>query len=411
MFSILDKIGGIFSKAFVISTMLPVFAVFLINVSLLYISNARFRGWMQTQKPNTAWDSVSTVGCAILLLVTVGFVLSAVTPYLREIMQGQHFPVGLTGLLTRKHALHAASLHTELNKLREDRRKFGEDSATWMGDVQSIAANGIQTSRPWREFDYWYANLQSLRERRLRACVLEYKDLSAMLVGLKSRAQTGDFPVSTKEVVREFADLVEYAIRRCETRAVELFTEIHRSYGSTPAPTRLGNQANALAAYSEIRYGFSLELAWARFQKVLLDSPSSKYNDLLSDVKSRLDAAVLLFWLILATSVIWSAALTTFSISLPLFLLASIGGWIACYSLYNVTASAHAAFAEVVRSIVDMYRFDLLKALNIQRPEGPIAEKVLWEKVRRRLEFGEEADIRYTPAPSTGIISSVPSPF
>jgi len=407
MFSILDKIGSIFSKAFVISTMLPVFAVFLINVSLLYISNARFRGWMQTQKPNTAWDSVSTLGCAILLLVTVGFVLSTVTPYLREWMEGQHFPLGLAGLLTRKHALHAASLRRELNQVREDRRKLGEDSPTWIRDVKSAAVIEAQGPNPSREFDVWYANLQSLRERRLRACVLEYTNLSSMLDELKSRAPTGDFPVSTKEVVREFADLVEYAIRRCETRAVELFTEIHRSYGSTPAPTRLGNQANALAAYSEVRYGFSLELAWGRFQKVLLDSPSSKYNELLSDVKSRLDAAVLLFWLLLATSVIWSAALTTFSISLPLFLFASIGGWIACYSLYNVTAGAHAAFAEVVRSIVDMYRFDLLKALNIQRPEGPIAEKILWEKVRRRLEFGEEADIRYTPAPPTGLMSGL----
>jgi hypothetical protein len=404
MFGLLDKLNGVFSKTFVVASLLPVLVASLLNATLLYLCNPAFRHWQQTPRTGTMdtlfnWSGIS------LVLVTVAYLAASATPVLTKMLEGRYLPGFVERGLVQRHVLKAALKRRKLKDLRADAVSLKETSRAWIDSFKHH-----QPATRWDKGDCWYKKLLSLREQRLQDEVLPYNELRDVFDGMPkvegSDATIGDpcldrDPLTGADIAGMFIDLTRYAIRRNLAEIVATFTYLHRAYGTTIAATRLGNQSNALAAYSEARYGFSLDIAWGRLKKVLLDSDSN-FNDVLEGAKAQMDAVVLLFWLILATTLTWSLALTIKSISLPLFLTVSIVGSIICSMLYSLAVGAHDAFADIVRSVVDLCRFKLLEALHLQLPEGPSSEHRLWESVRHRFEFNEDAEIRYVHGPSAG---------
>jgi hypothetical protein len=360
------------------------------------------------QQPITVIEAVRSGGGVTLVLLMLAYLLSSSTSYLRELMEGKHLGHWLAAKLTMKHVAQATKLRTALREVRRELRHLERDCPSWEANLRDARANAMKADHGSLcgivdSHEPWVATFQDLKGLRQQDDPFPYESLEIVALGLQKSVEK-TLPDHTEEIAEEFVELLHYAMRRNEARATELFAEIHRSYGITIAPTRLGNQNNALAVYPQIRYGFSLDLAWGRLQKILLDS-SSKYAGVLQDIKAQLDAVVLLAWLMLVTTLVWSVVLVTLSISLPLFLLVTVGGSTTCYALYNVTTTTHLAFADVVRSVVDFYRFDLLENLRLKAPDGPVAERRLWEKLRRKLEFGEDVDLQYVK--SGAVISSV----
>lgn len=402
MLALLDKLRGFFSQQFLIAALLPVFVVSSINGTLLYFCSEGFRRWLQPKSSTTVMDTLQTSGGVALALLMLAYLLSSSTAYLRELLEGRHLGRWLAGQLTIKHVRRADRLRADLRKLRNDLRKLERDCPTWEEDLRNARKKAEQapagslrcalgTAEPWQ------TKLDTLKDLRRRDCTFPFELLRDVALEMVTVVAT-TYPCATEDVAEEFVDLLQHARRRNEATATELFIDLHRSYGSTGAPTRLGNQSKALEAYPQIRYGFSLDLAWGKLQKILLDSKSA-YSEVLQNVKAQFDAAVLLTWLVLVTTVVWSLLLAAVSISLPLFLLIAAGGSLTSYALYQVTITAHAAFADIVRGVTDLYRFKLLDELHLKVPDGPLAERRLWEKLRRKLEFGEDADLRYTAAP------------
>ena len=151
-----------------------------------------------------------------------------------------------------------------------------------------------------------------------------------------------------------------------------------------------------MSAYGLVRYGFSLEIGWSRLQKVM--QKDTAQLDILQEVKSQFDAAIALFWMIAATTLFWSGRLL-FGYSVPLFLAVAIGGTLACNLLYRVAVSGYLSCGDLLRSCVDLYRFDLLTALHLPLPAGADAERKTWDLLRSQSEFGESVDVAYEHKP------------
>ncbi len=185
--------------------------------------------------------------------------------------------------------------------------------------------------------------------------------------------------------------ILAYAKRRAESETFQLFARRRLDFGDGPVlPTAAGNMAQAVASYARSRYGFSIDLLWSRLQAVM---PKEAYSTL-QDAKAELDSLIALWWLALGTAVGWwfvsalAGALTT-------FLIVAFAGPLVCALLSFLVLESYRGFHDLLRSAVDLNRFDLIKALHLRLPDGPVAERALWSSLAQQAEYGRELSVRY----------------
>src|SRR5258705_6634775 len=169
MGALVDKLQNLFSKHFIIGTFLPVFVTALLNAMLLYVTNDRARDWFRMHYPKGTLDAVLTTGTASLFLIVGAFILSSSTTYLREILEGRHYPRSLQGLLAQRHSLEMAALRRKLSDLRRDHERLAKYCGNWsailscqLRHAQRQPAGTLRVS--WDPQFVWPRELRELRE-------------------------------------------------------------------------------------------------------------------------------------------------------------------------------------------------------------------------------------------------------
>jgi hypothetical protein len=59
---------------------------------------------------------------------------------------------------------------------------------------------------------------------------------------------------------------------------------------------------------------------------------------------------------------------------------------------YRLACQSYTAFADLMRTSVDLYRFELLDSLNLSRPRDLSDEKKLWERIAQSIGFENTSD-------------------
>jgi len=174
-------------------------------------------------------------------------------------------------------------------------------------------------------------------------------------------------------------------------------------------PTQMGNVAAALEAYPFDRYGIGLSALWPRLVPILPEEVRLR----IEDATTSLDFTVLISLLSLAAAV-GAAGIAlygpprdrAFEVAIPLAL--ALAGWL----FYRLAISATRALGVQVQATVDLFRLDLLDALEIERPSTPEQEKAIWTELRH---FIAQADlpahhVRFKQAPERKEAPSDPPP-
>jgi hypothetical protein len=159
----------------------------------------------------------------------------------------------------------------------------------------------------------------------------------------------------------------------------------------------MGNIAESVRGYARSRYAMNLDPFWSRLQKILIDD--DKFYSMLVDAKTQLDFMISLFWVTVSFTSIWTIELLVLRRSVRLFLLVVIGGPILSILWYRIALQNYRAFADICRTSVDLYRFQLLDLLHVKRPLGSRQERKIWAEVNRVIGYGEEQLILYHDAP------------
>jgi hypothetical protein len=71
------------------------------------------------------------------------------------------------------------------------------------------------------------------------------------------------------------------------------------------------------------------------------------------------------------------------------------------YACYLVAVAQYRTLADLLRSSVDLFRFDLLAALRHPQPDGVKEERYLWGKVDALHILYEIDDLPYVPRPKS----------
>jgi hypothetical protein len=143
-------------------------------------------------------------------------------------------------------------------------------------------------------------------------------------------------------------------------------------------PTRVGNVMRAAEIYAYDRYGIDPAIIWSRLRPLL----ASEALAALEDKRITLSFMLLVSLLSAAFTLIWCPVLAFFTNRWGLFLLCALGWPLAWVSYQNAVQSAR-AYGEQVKATFDLYRHDLLKALDRPVPAGAGAERREWLRLSR----------------------------
>jgi hypothetical protein len=154
----------------------------------------------------------------------------------------------------------------------------------------------------------------------------------------------------------------------------------------------MGNIARSIQSYTASRYGLNIDMLWTRFQKVMHDDG---FYGVLQDAKTQVDFLVSSIWLTAISTLLWIAYQMFVGHGVLLFLAALALGPLALFVFHGLALQNYRAFADLMRSAVDLYRWALLDALHIAKPQDPLQERELWPILNRQLGYGEAVGIPY----------------
>ncbi|MFN8490281.1 MAG: hypothetical protein U0350_22025 [Caldilineaceae bacterium] len=141
-------------------------------------------------------------------------------------------------------------------------------------------------------------------------------------------------------------------------------------------PTRFGNIFRARELYATERYGIDASVIWPRLYPLL----QSSIVDALEDKKIAIDFMLLIAVYASLITLIWCPILAVFTDRWLLFLICASGFPLAWLSYQSAVQDA-LAYGAQIKTIFDLYRHELLKALGFKIPVDPETERQLWEDI------------------------------
>jgi hypothetical protein len=184
----------------------------------------------------------------------------------------------------------------------------------------------------------------------------------------------------------------EYGEARPETirEYRELFWEWRRVFPherSFILPTRFGNTLRAFEVYPYVLYGIDSIALWPRMLALL----PTDFRNSINEAKARVDFGVNMVYLtplvILEYGIL---AIITTKLPMPwLVFLLLVVTWLS----YRLTISSALQWGDLVKSVFDLYRGDLLKQMGLKQPESWDEERKLWLALSRSFHYWEPLQV------------------
>ena len=412
--ALFEKINTLFGKAFLVGSFFPVLVLLAMNGTLLYVTNDDVRALIAAQDSATVSSLSSRALLVVLVLVVFTYAFSSAQVLLRAILEGEYWPWPFGAWGRARHALRRDQLNAEISDARGAFHLLDAEVKVWRIELRQARAEGDRiAASKFKEWPRWQWDtkkvrkpgpaLRRLRKARLMGLPIDRDDLErtkiALVEQLKANPSSGsaaNFDLAARraldrlnaEVAHDNDGLLTYAVRRLDLKIARLTAQRSREYGRADvAPTIVGNIARTAGSYSYDRYRLDVDLLWSRLQTVL--QKDSLFYATLQDAKTQLDFAVSTYWIVLVSSVFWLVHLATSTYSTPLFLsLAGIAPLVV-FGLYVVTISSYHAFADSIRTAVDLYRRQLANALHLKLPSTIEGERAVWDDVGQFIAYGE----------------------
>lgn len=157
-------------------------------------------------------------------------------------------------------------------------------------------------------------------------------------------------------------------------------------------PTRFGNVLRSFESYPQAQYGMDGVMCWPRLLSVIPKDVLAPVDEARSAVDFFVNGSILsatlagvLFVVGCATTNAQAAWSTL--IRWPLETL----GLLLCAALfYQGAINRAAAWGSAVKSMFDLYRWDLLKKIGYQQvPATRVEERALWDAITKQMQFGD----------------------
>lgn len=394
--TLLDRLGSVFSKHFLIGAFFPVLLSAGLNAYLAYSASARARAWA-AQLEGLEGGRQGIVGASSLIVLAAGaYLFSAASPLLRELLEGRHWPQSLRTPFEKRERARLRQAETLMDDVRVQRRGL---KRTLPGlPAQLLAARkdgkgkGVPTSPDVAGAQALLREISSQIEGGGRVAAAVLDGLVTQVESLLQRFDAFKAPdldalqTGTLAVARaaEVAWDLEY-LRR--------FTERRADFGGgRVAPTRFGNVAETVQSYAVGCYGLNADAFWGSLEKVVVKD--TEFYGLLQEARTELNFFVSLWWLTAVSAAAWWP-IAALGLSWQAFLAAATAGPALTGFWYLLARRSYRNLAIRMKSAIDLYRFDLLAALHVPLPEGLRSERDTWDRLNKLASFGEDVPLAY----------------
>ena len=408
--TLLDKLGGLLPRSFIIASFFPVLIFALFNGFMLYRFSAAFRRVFDDYFALDA-SKQALYGAVVLILVSFfGYIFSTLSLFLRELLEGKYLAV-----FTRIHTRMVAEKQRQLDVLKDDLDKFQrqffllkKNSTDWIVRLEKAYAIGNQKSVACEYSDKTPVSeqIKLLKVERTYNRLIEASRLQKIVKDLELQLQT--YPTASsgsnandqknrRQLDQDHTSLrllIYYAVGIAENKYVESFNEREFQYSRYKVnATSMGNIGESVRSYSRSRYEINLDSFWSRLQKSI--QADEKFYAALIDAKTQLDFLISLFWLTILFTVSWLSFLLYSRTSWIAFILVGVIGPALAALWYEIAKQNYLAFADILRTSIDLFRFDLLAELHVPRPSSSDHERVLWDKLNHLIGYGDATTVRY----------------
>lgn len=402
--TVLDRLSGIFSKYFLVESYFPVLVFLGANGIGLYYISPSFRGWIG----GTSWKQ-GLVGVIVLIGAAVlACLLSAMSVSLREWLEDPPMLRGrpLHEALENYFLGQRQELRVQLEDLRLLRRELRR--GTWDRQLFEARQAGLKLTTPNSYSERpaaVKARMNALRGDKFPsrdevkeavealAAVLgtnnvEEKDLQDPARLSKSADRLDADEVAFRSYLKQLGDSLE-------NKAVQLHNRLQLDFaGSEVAPTRMGNIALSVQSYFGSRYNLNFNFFLTRIQKTL--QSEEKYFPVLATAKAQLDFIIALFWLSCLFAVSWTPVAAWWGFSFWLLLAAAVAAPASAWLFYQLAVRSYRSYADLLRTTVDLFHFQLLQSLHIALPHSSVDERELWRSIGEWLGHGDYRDVSYS---------------
>lgn len=402
--NLLDKLGDFFSKAFIIGSFIPVLMFSFLNGVLLYCEVPWFTAWFDAQRAAPKAFEATSFGVG---LVIAAYMLSSISVFLREVLEGKHLVPLIPPLERRMKSTQQARRDHLWNRYetnRNSQRTLADSLSGWMDEISAAQhdredqnyvppnPNGIDFSQ---EAD---RKVTELVEARSQGGPIGIEDLhiACRLLCQALRQRQGD-DEALSALTDSYYLVAEYADERWATGETESLNRLRSRFGSLAvAPTAMGNVANSMQDYAQLSYRLNLNVMWSRLERVISDNKEA--SSTLSEAKTQLDFLVASCWLTALTWIGWSIYHGIAGSSVLIFLLVAVGGPALTWLFYSLATTNYSVFANFVECNVDLHRFELLEKLHIPAPSTLRQERETWTALNEVATLGADSEISYSPA-------------
>jgi hypothetical protein len=415
--TLLEKLGGLLPKNFIIASFFPMLVFAFLNGVMLYLFSEGFRSGFDKYLTLDAGKQ-TLYGFTLLIGVAfIAYIFSTLNLFLREMLEGQHL-LAFLRLQTPMVSEKQRKLDTLENDLDKYRRQFfllmqNSDSLIQSLTDARAVGNQQQVECKYSDQEPVSIDIKSLKAVRTRNELIKFSTLKRIVKDLadelekypteKGRSEADDLK-NKRQLDADHTNLrllIYYAQGIAENNYIEAFNEKEFKYSRYKVnATSMGNIAESVRSYARSRYEINLDPFWSRFQK-LIQADNNFYASLL-DAKTQLDFLVSLFWLTTLFTVIWLSFLFYTRVSWLAFILVGVIGAGLGWIWYKIATRNYLAFADILRTAIDLFRFDLLTALHSQLPKSSDHERQIWAKLNQLIGYGENRQrVPYTHQPKT----------
>lgn len=411
--TLLEKVGTLLPKNFIIANLFPMLLFAAANGLMLYWMSGGFHVAVENYFAMSA-GSQALIGFPILIALTLAaYICSTLNLFQREILEGRYLPKFWKSPLTAGQQRRLDHADAELLRVKE----YGRSVRQLNGQAKLLAARlaGNKTQAPceYSKTSRAAASIAVLAGKRLRHDYIDPPELKNAIGLLEAelrrcavdQGQSNDPDAGNKILLDDdqitLLKCLDYAGTEADNDYLASFNEKEFNYSNYRlAPTAMGNIAESVRGYALSRYHMNLDPIWSRLQKIIIDDDN--FYSTLVDAKTQLDFLISLFWVTVTFTIIWTIELLYLRRSITAFLIVAIGGPLLSILWYQIALQNYRAFADICRTSIDLYRFDLLELLHLERPRGNEHERDTWSNLNEVIGFGNpDAQIRYHHPPQS----------
>jgi hypothetical protein len=401
--TVLERLSGLFSKYFLVASYFPILIFLALNGFFLYSLNLSFHNSIGQDLTKESFRMVGVLIAAGVL----AFLLSTMSQMLRESLENPWFlPRKLREEMVRERAEERANWVDQLDELRKNRRLLIKSQSEWDSRLSAARDLGLQVKTPNS-----YSSLPSLDALLLRFRYgeqLNINDIEAVVHEFTAQLRTNnpeeiDPADRTKRTTNaRLLDGDEGRLRgflkevptRFESEAFDLYNRLQLNFTRNEiVATRIGNIGLSVQGYFSSRYSLNFNFFWTRIQQIL--QKEDKFFDVLQAAKAQLDFHIALFWLIGLFALIWTPCCALWGLSVWLLGFAAIGAPLSAWMFYELAVQSYRSYADLLRTAVDLYHFNLLGSLHIALPASVEDERQVWTGINQWLGLGDYRDVEY----------------